>query len=172
MHVNTYIHWVLQKKNIDINKSLSTIAATPAPPRTHCWSTWSWETLLLKCLFFWRPTGVPNIELGDSWARISPENHVCVDVFSRIPSECRRRQVKLDGGAESMFVLEDVRANPKFWNSICILVDFFWWGADSDSIFWVLQVAVFVCIIKGRMNTHMFTQFAGRIYIFVYLPRI
>ena len=68
---------------------------------------------------------MPNIELGDSWARISPENHVCVDVFSRIPSECRRRQVKLDGGAESMFVLEDVRANPKFWNSTCILVVFF-----------------------------------------------
>lgn len=41
------------------------------------WSTWSWETLSLK----WCTPGVPNIELGDSWARISPENHVCVGVF-------------------------------------------------------------------------------------------
>lgn len=162
MDVNTYTYWVLQGKKHRHQQVLGTIAAPPAPRQlsveVHDHGR---ETLLLKLLFFWRPPGVPNIELGDSWARITPENHVLVGVFfeepgiicfhwkilydwgspllpifqcwpghqkvvtiwltpvswgCRIPSECRRRQVKLDGGAEWMFVLEDVRVNPKFGN--------------------------------------------------------
>ena len=77
MDVNTYTYWVLQGKKHRHQQVLSTIAAPPAPRQlsveVHDHGR---ETLLLKLLFFWRPPGVPNIELGDSWARITPENHV------------------------------------------------------------------------------------------------